>query len=459
MRLDEIAESNEWWKAKENINNDDKIMRANESGINWDRGELFKLEEGLYSLRGPRQTGKSTWVKLRIRDLLLKKEVDPKSIFFLSCERIMDFNDLVEALVEYLKWIKKERTYIFLDEISFVKDWQRGLKYLIDRGDLAKSSIIVTGSSSLDLTKTVERLPGRVGEGKRKYQFNPMSFLEYIQSQNKLSDLLKKKKWIDETPLYIDEINHLLLDYCKSGGISRAVVRFVQKGMIPTSTYDAYSAWITGDLAKADKQENLSRQIIAKVIESYTTSLNWTAISKGTAAESHSTIADYADTMEKLFFLQHVYSYAQHKQGAAFAKNKKIYFSDPFLFFLGNYMTKNMESPYGFCSDFLLSKENQGKVIEGMVLNSIVAHLREKTQRDDFDYKNSVFFWSGSKGEVDFVACKGKAPLGVEVKWRTKPEIKETPFKKTLLLTEKVFDPEKGKIPIGAFLLDPGKFL
>ena len=56
MKIDEIAKSNLWWKDKENINNDEKIVRAKESGIKWDRAEIFEFEKGLFSLRGPRQT-------------------------------------------------------------------------------------------------------------------------------------------------------------------------------------------------------------------------------------------------------------------------------------------------------------------------------------------------------------------------------------------------------------------
>jgi predicted AAA+ superfamily ATPase len=341
-----------------------------------------------------------------------------------------------------------------------IKDWQRGLKYLIDRGDLSKSTIIVTGSSSLDISKAVEQLPGRVGEGKRRFHFPPMTFREFVDSQGKLSELLDKKNWVDDTPPYLNEINDVLLDYCKSGGVSRAVVHFVQKRTIPTFVYDTYSAWIIGDLAKADKRENLSRQIITKIVESYSTSLNWSAIAKGTSAESHSTIADYVDALEKLFFLQHIYNYSQHKERAGYSKNKKIYFSDPFLYFLGCYMTRNMEKPFEFSNSCLLSEENQGKLIEGMVLNAIVAHLNSKTLRDDFDYKNNVFFWSGAKGEVDFVlASEAKEPLGIEVKWRNRPKIKHSPFKKTITLTKNDFNLEKGMIPVAVFLLDPGRFL
>jgi predicted AAA+ superfamily ATPase len=45
-----------------------------------------ELKEGLYSIRGPRQIGKSSWVKT----LLSKscKEIGPEKCFYLSCENI-----------------------------------------------------------------------------------------------------------------------------------------------------------------------------------------------------------------------------------------------------------------------------------------------------------------------------------------------------------------------------------
>jgi len=459
MKLDEIAEINPWWKDKESINNDDKIKAAQNSGIRWDRGQIFTYDKGIFSLRGPRQTGKTTWIKFRIRELL-SRGIDPRSILYLSCDKISDFKELANSLSEFKEWAKQDELFIFLDEISFVEEWQRGLKYLVDKGDLKKSTIIVTGSSSLDITKSVERLPGRTGTGKRHFLFYPMTFREYVEARGQLQDLLIKKDWIGDCQLYIKEINGLVIDYCKSGGISSAVPVFTHDKNIPTYIYDTYAAWITGDLAKAEKRENLSRQIIHKIIESYVSSLNWTNIAKVTAAESHSTIADYVDTMEKLFFLQYVYTYAAHKKGAGFARNKKIYFADPFLFFLGIFMTRNIERPFEFCNEFLLSKENQGKLIEGIVLNSIVAELNRRTQRDDFDYKNYVFFWSDGTGEVDFVVSMDeKEPIGIEVKWRNKPQLKRYPFKRSLILTEKEYNPEKGFIPVGVFLLDPGRWI
>ena len=72
----------------------------------------------------------------------------------------------------------------FLDEITLIKDWQYALKKIIDLGWGEKTSFLLTGSSTVDLRKGAERLPGRRG---KVYQPDkvllPMSFREFCDSQ------------------------------------------------------------------------------------------------------------------------------------------------------------------------------------------------------------------------------------------------------------------------------------
>lgn len=58
------------------------------------------LRAGLYSIRGPRQIGKSSWLKR----LLLQacNTGSPGECFFLSCENLTDFKDLAETLELFL---------------------------------------------------------------------------------------------------------------------------------------------------------------------------------------------------------------------------------------------------------------------------------------------------------------------------------------------------------------------
>jgi hypothetical protein len=131
--------------------------------------------------------------KLKIRDLL-QSGTDSRRVFYWTCDLVNSRNELQSILAEYIKWAKAsvdDRLYIFLDEISAVKDWQKAIKYLYDSGSLQRCLLLLTGSHSIDLRKATESLAGRRGEvGKLENGIPdkillPMKFAEYAESRNK----------------------------------------------------------------------------------------------------------------------------------------------------------------------------------------------------------------------------------------------------------------------------------
>ncbi len=95
--------------------------------------------------------------------ILLEKQIPPQQVFYFSLDRIEDFNqlyDLIECYLSRIRPTNTKRLYIFLDEISFVREWQRGMKALADEGRLKRTTVMLTGSNLLDIGKGAERLPG-----------------------------------------------------------------------------------------------------------------------------------------------------------------------------------------------------------------------------------------------------------------------------------------------------------
>jgi hypothetical protein len=121
--------------------------------------------DAVYTLRGPRQVGKTTLVKLIKK--LVDDGVEGRRIFYWTCDLEQGKKDLHSILNTYIdttREIHSDRLYIFLDEISTVKDWQNTIKYLFDLGKLDKTTSILTGSHSIDIKKASEKLPGRRGK-------------------------------------------------------------------------------------------------------------------------------------------------------------------------------------------------------------------------------------------------------------------------------------------------------
>ncbi|WP_353844453.1 AAA family ATPase [Thermosipho sp. (in: thermotogales)] len=140
----------------------------------------------MYILKGPRQIGKTTVLKLLIKDLF-EKNVNPSNILYVTLDLISSKNELTQILIDYfsIKNNIKEKKYLFLDEISSVNNWQKSIKYLYDTGRLENAFVVLTGSSSYDLKKSSERLPGRRELGK-DIVYLPVSFKEYINQNHNI---------------------------------------------------------------------------------------------------------------------------------------------------------------------------------------------------------------------------------------------------------------------------------
>ena len=81
----DISILNQWWKNKELINQDKSIKEYELKKYKWQPTILKELKpkiNNIYTLRGPRQIGKTTLIKLLIKELL--KDNDEKSCFYWS---------------------------------------------------------------------------------------------------------------------------------------------------------------------------------------------------------------------------------------------------------------------------------------------------------------------------------------------------------------------------------------
>jgi len=143
--------------------------------------EQIKFDEpGLYILRGPRQIGKTTTIKLIIKKLITEG-INPRKILYFPCDNVKDRFEFTELMIRYVKTLPElKEAFIFVDEITVIPEWQLAIKYLIDNGFIDKSVIMLTGSSAYDLKISSEKLPGRRGNG-RDIIYLPLSFNEFLK--------------------------------------------------------------------------------------------------------------------------------------------------------------------------------------------------------------------------------------------------------------------------------------
>ncbi len=447
MYASELLEYNPWWKDETAIEKDPHIIAWKQSSLGWDPRirKTLQDEDFVYSLKGPRQVGKTTLAKLEIQRVL---QMVPKwNVAYYSFELENSPRDVISVINEYLNRAKhdgKKRRFIYLDEISNVKDWHKAIKKLKDQGKLKNCTVLATGSHSIDLRHATELLPGRRGIPTNETLdkiMPPMKFGEYIPTIDKslakeISDrslTLAKNRFsairgladgrtddaLLEMSAFQNELDRYLDDYLITGGVPAAINEFLKNGFVQDSVYQIYVDSAIGDLRRADKDASYMVQLIPNIIKSISNPVSWDSLKKNSDIGSHHTVEEYVKTLSDMFVLSVFYRYNSSEDKPKFDGLKKIFFQDPFFFHaLNGHISQ--KSPYEYSIKLLDSAEFKGPLVEQTVADHCIRMAfnmaRKKT---GFDYQSSVFYWkSKDKREVDFVVRDGDSLIPIEVKYQ-----------------------------------------
>lgn len=160
-------------------------------------------------LTGLRRVGKTTLMKIVIKELL-DHNIDKKKILYVSVDDyLLCKNNIFEILDEYRKIHKlkvDEKIYLFLDEITYQKDYHQQLKNLYDKYNI---KIFATSSSSSLLKDKKAFLTGR----SITIEVKPLDFEEY--KVFKRIEIKKKDDILNES---------YFKDYMKEGGLPENVL-------------------------------------------------------------------------------------------------------------------------------------------------------------------------------------------------------------------------------------------
>jgi hypothetical protein len=428
---------NPWWKGKEHIREDKNIREFEEKQFKWEPELLKKIElkpNNVCTLRGPRQVGKTTLVKLLIKKLLDENK-NEKSIFFWNCDELIDFRELAAVLREYIEFSKinnvKEK-YIFIDEISRVKNWQRAIKALKDSGELDNCCLMLTGSHTLDIKYGIERLPGRTGKLGKDFILLPMSFSDLValikpdiaKKIRKINNLSIKEanERANEAKLFDSELKILFKQYLITGGFPLVINEFFSNGVIPDYVYELYLRWVIGDIVKWGKQEKILIQLLSSVLSKQSSPISWDSLAKESEIKSHKTVSSYVECLENMFVLLVLYFLELNKKIPDYNKNKKLYFSDPFIYHVFNKK--------------IYFKENEIKpeLIEGVAISNLSRLSYEGLFPKAYYWKN--------KREVDLLIKVKGSVFPFEIKYQNKISKQDFKglyhFNKGILVTKNV---------------------
>ena len=446
MYVAKLARFNPWWKDKGAIGRDPKLVALGASALATvpDAG-LFESGDYIYSLRGPRQVGKTTLVKLAI-GRLLEEGVQPHNIMYYSFESERSPTDVENVLNEYFdksSQSERSRRHLFLDEISDVIDWQRAIKLFKDMNMLENCTVVTTGSHSVDLAKATELLGGRRGAPRRSALDRvamPMNFRKFVMATDKdlydntagavpldqesrISLLRSAALGRIDTPvkeLYIrqNELGRCLHKYLLAGGIPFVVDRFVKDGHIGDVHYEQYMDLVKCGFDRLGKNPEQAGQIMGRIAECTGAAISWSSIKDGTAVASHHTAGEYVKILEDMFCAAMIYRYNSANDKPKYDAHKKLYFRDPFFFHMASGI--GSESSYDHSLECMDDPVRLASLVEQVVCEHVIRFAyRTLGMRVAYGHDNAVFYWrSRNKREVDLVVRDNGGSIPIEVKYQ-----------------------------------------
>jgi len=379
-----------------------------------------------YAIKGPRQSGKTTILKI------LQEKLKEKNVIFLNFED----PDILEAFEtnpkQYVKSFMTNpgRYYFLMDEYQYVKDAGKTLKLLYDTFENAK--FIVTGSSSLELSDAMAKfLVGRVFFFEL-FQFN---FQEFLTAKNpRLANIYREKNnqikefIINGTTLPIEkdpfrkEFTPLLNEYLIFGGYPESIKTAdpETKKMILKNIYDTY---ISKDIIQFLKLSNPTKyRCITRTLAALTGQLlNYNELSSTCQSyykETKQVIATLAETyIIKLIQPFHRNPITELK------KNPKVYFID---IGLRNYIINNFNP--------IEKRTDVGAIIENHTLLCL---------RNSFPGQTINYWRTTAKAEVDFILQLNDELIPIEAKYQ---QFQKPKISRSLRSFIKTYQPKKALI-------------
>lgn len=378
-----LSIQNPWWENPSNIDLDDKLVEFSSLKYQFIPNNILDIKPrsgDINIITGPRQTGKSTAVKLYIQKQI-KNGFPSTSILFFNCDALSDQKDLIDLITNFTSEKKGEKLCIFLDEITSVESWPQAIKWLVDVGILKNSAVFLTGSSSISFKKSGEFLPGRRGKGKDVILL-PIGFEDYLK-------LYKVKK---------QDRQKNLEKFLITGGLLRNINYGVKTNI------DLYLATLRSELFKNGRKEDFLKEVVRKLLNSLSSQTSYTNIAEEAELGSKNTAIDYLSFLTDSFFLKEAKFFDISRQKVILKKNKKYYTTDPYFVWMFMAFIFGEEGFLKYPSKYSLPAE-KGKLIENFIASELTK-------------KGVDFYFTQNTNEVDFIVPNLK--VAIEVKYKDK---------------------------------------
>jgi len=349
-------------------------------------------------LKGSRQVGKTTILQN------IHKYIDSNklgNVVYLSADDLSQSNLFSdpEVLINYIKQTTSfpdNFTFLIIDEFQVIDQAGIFLKNIFDKYS-NQLQLIVSGSSSLDITKNLEFLTGRSIE----FNIDRVSFREYFKYLHQPKSSVFSLNQFEDAKLWYktmeNKIDNAFESYLIYGGYPEVLIEknLENKKVLLKSIIQTY---IEKDIIHFLKIENINAfNNLLKLMASQSGNLVNSAEVRKTLGISINTLKKYLEITEGTFVFKFLKPFSTNLR-TEMTKMPKVYCLDPGI------------------RSFLLDSWSTEFAISGHNIENFV-YLNLKSQ---FEENKIHFYRTISGAEIDFIIEKQESQiLPIEVKYKT----------------------------------------
>lgn len=319
--------------------------------------EIDLALSAVHILRGPRQVGKSTDLKLLVRRAL-EAGADPRDVVYLSLDVLEGLPPaaLVESVNRALELAGgEEPRLVLLDEVTAAGRWQTAVKALWDEGRIDRDVVVCTGSSAIDLAEgAAERLPGRRGAG-RDFLVMPQGFASFARALDGASPAgpgltvaqivsPDGQEAMRAARVHLPALQRALERYLRFGGLPAAVAEAVSGRAEPSESVQRV-LWdsIVKEVQRRGASVPAVQALFERVMRSLGSKLSWSRMAREMAVPLSArrgsvsgrtdprTLQSYVELLAVNYFALVLYFWKPDSGSGDVGRDKKVYFGDPLL--------------------------------------------------------------------------------------------------------------------------------
>lgn len=360
---------------------------------------------------GPRRVGKTTSM-YQTASRLLKQAVKPRKLWWLRLDHPLLMNlelgDLVREITKSTRSTPEDPVYLFLDELTYAKDWDLWLKTFYDEN----WPVTIVGSSSSTAALREIRRESGVGRWEEQY-LAPYLFGEYLELFDEPSNL-------DPSPRLHETISSLVEWHPSMPALAAHRRRFLLTGGFPelliaakasgedeasllldsqrTLRSDAIERAIYKDLPQAFGIDNpmLMERLLYTLAGQIGGIFSPRKICQTLSGMSEATVDRYMSFLERAFLVFTLPNYSG-REAARQRRGKKLYFVDGAV--------RNAALQRGLAP--LNDAAEMGLLIENMA----ASHLHALGQLSQV----RVYHWRHQNDEVDLIYDHPEYPMAFEI--------------------------------------------